>query len=988
MKKVVGGETTDEEFLFELVNRSDSSIRYSNIRVKGNGTPVEINVLAGEYLLRETDSGEMMDETGDQEIVVRQGETVRLERRNRDTIPGSLQLRKTTDDGGPREGFAFTVSGVHRNEAPLTPEKLLEEAGPSVSFPDDDREYKIDEWIVDEEDLQRINRAAEARECGEFPVRISTKARYIQDDENDEGEDRNIEAELMVRLSEVSWDEEKGIFEGKATDRKETEITGEGYRITFNDFEWCGSATIYRDANTGRDHTVLVTNSRGYGVDETTGKEGIDPIFPGEYTVTEIMTPAQKERYHEPAAQTMVWDGTGKKSLNFTFRNIGRSTPVKLRKTSIDGKIAGISFCLSGKTAFGDTVRRTGRTDEDGNIDFGPVSKGNYVIEETGWDRDKYVNNHRLDGYEKPAVAFAVTGEETDDIVIGFENIPYADMKLTKRDKATGTFLPGAEFSVVNVSDNRVEAVFKLVEEDGYPQVQMSENIGGISVVNTETTTGKDVGTEKVPEARTMSESDAEKKDEPATGTGLDPEWITISGLTSGKDYRVIETDGPLGYGVADSPIGFKADHNEDAVVRFEDERSSIGTNATDSETGEHVALADEDVTIVDTVTYENLIPGKEYRLQGTLMNRTQYLISNNVEDIVPARDADGKAIKAEIKFTPKEANGSVKVRFRFNGRNLGGSSLVAYEKLFIGEGLVTSHEDPEDRDQTIEMPGIRTNATAERTGMHIDNASGNMVINDMVSYTNLSEGVEYHLSGVLMDRSTGRPIIAGGREVRSEMDFTPKESTGSVTLSFSLDGSDLAGTTAVVFEELECNGKIVADHKDLSDPSQTVEIPKLKTVAERTSRNRIEDHVYYSGLIPGERYVMRGVLVDRKTGKKLVETMSEQEFSPEARKGEILIRFNVSARDLLAGGIDEVVAFETCDLFVDKEESGDPVPVEIASHRDINDENQMVSLSEPIKKTRTGDDARRIWSACILGLTALLGAAAIMLRQRYRMRS
>ena len=49
-----------------------------------------------------------------------------------------------------------------------------------------------------------------------------------------------------------------------------------------------------------------------------------------------------------------------------------------------------------------------------------------------------------------------------------------------------------------------------------------------------------------------------------------------------------------------------------------------IGTVARDSETGIGISEADGSVTIIDTVTYENLIPGTEYTLKGELMDKAR----------------------------------------------------------------------------------------------------------------------------------------------------------------------------------------------------------------------------------------------------------------------------------------------------------------------------------------------------------------------------
>ena len=52
------------------------------------------------------------------------------------------------------------------------------------------------------------------------------------------------------------------------------------------------------------------------------------------------------------------------------------------------------------------------------------------------------------------------------------------------------------------------------------------------------------------------------------------------------------------------------------------DDVVSIGTTAKDSDTKNHISLADNRVTIIDTVKYKNFTPGKAYRLFGILMDK------------------------------------------------------------------------------------------------------------------------------------------------------------------------------------------------------------------------------------------------------------------------------------------------------------------------------------------------------------------------------
>lgn len=126
-----------------------------------------------------------------------------------------------------------------------------------------------------------------------------------------------------------------------------------------------------------------------------------------------------------------------------------------------------------------------------------------------------------------------------------------------------------------------------------------------------------------------------------------------------------------------------------------------IGTTAKDKADGDQEAVATKEVTIIDTVSYQNLIPDTPYKLVGTLMDKT-----TQKEVLI-----DGKPVTAETEFTPKDSNGSVEVIFTFDGSTLAGHDVVVFEKLFSLEGEtaleIASHEDLDDKGQTIKLTEV-----------------------------------------------------------------------------------------------------------------------------------------------------------------------------------------------------------------------------------------------------------------------------------------
>lgn len=139
----------------------------------------------------------------------------------------------------------------------------------------------------------------------------------------------------------------------------------------------------------------------------------------------------------------------------------------------------------------------------------------------------------------------------------------------------------------------------------------------------------------------------------------------------------------------------------------------------------------------------------------------------------------------------------------------------------------VTISENKEIIEITIEndkIPELGTTATID--GKKEFTVNGDITIDDVVSYKHLTAGKEYTIKGVLMDKSTGKQFLVDGKEVCSEVTFTPETADGEVTVSFTFDGSVITKETEIVaFETLYRDGKEIAVHDDIDDKDQTVTI-------------------------------------------------------------------------------------------------------------------------------------------------------------------
>lgn len=250
-------------------------------------------------------------------------------------------------------------------------------------------------------------------------------------------------------------------------------------------------------------------------------------------------------------------------------------------------------------------------------------------------------------------------------------------------------------------------------------------------------------------------------------------------------------------------------------ITVINDRIPKIGTTATVD--GEKEIYATEVFVLTDTVAYQHLIPGKEYVLKGVLMDK-----STGKPLVI-----DGEEIHAETVFTPEEPSGEVIVEFTFDAKYIKESTeLVVFESLYRGEKELAVHTDIEDEGQTIKVkvPEIGTQATAEGKKEII--STDRVVIEDVVSYKNLTPGKEYTVKGILMNKSTGKPFLVNGEEICSSFTFKPDTSDGEITVTFVFDASGLTtATEIVVFESLYRDDIEIAAHTDIEDEGQTVKI-------------------------------------------------------------------------------------------------------------------------------------------------------------------
>ena len=369
-------------------------------------------------------------------------------------------------------------------------------------------------------------------------------------------------------------------------------------------------------------------------------------------------------------------------------------------------------------------------------------------------------------------------------------------------------------------------------------------------------------------------------------------------------------------------------------------------TTATDDSSKINVSEAKKEVSVTDTVAYRNLVPGKEYTVRGTAVDK---------ETGEPLTDADGNELVSTAKFTAASADGSVDVKFTFDGTAMAGRSVVFFENVYYTDKLIAVHADIDDEAQTVHIPLIFTSVKDKDTDSHMSLAGSDVTLTDTVAYRNLVPGKTYTISGTLMDQRTGKAVTVNGKAVTSSADFTPDTADGETTVDFHFNANGLDDTTVVVFEKMFYGKAEIAAHEDINDKGQTIYIPSVKTTAidKKTATKltlaekdiHITDTVAYRNLVPGEKYTVTGTAIDKTTGETLQDdagkdVTAKASFTAEKANGTVDVAF-VFDGSTLAG--KTVVMYEN--IYYNNKLVG--------VHADISDEAQIIYVPS-VKTTAT----------------------------------
>ena len=421
-----------------------------------------------------------------------------------------------------------------------------------------------------------------------------------------------------------------------------------------------------------------------------------------------------------------------------------------------------------------------------------------------------------------------LTAQSDENGIFIFENVPYGDY-LVHEIRPADDYIPNENNYPVMISEH--EEVFEITAvNDRYPEIRTTamiegkKEVGATDVFTLEDTVeyrhlipGKEyvlkgILMDKATNAPFLSDgqeviSDVVFTPEQANGTITVQFDFDATLITEETDIVVFEN--------------LYADEVELAVHEdIEDDDQTVTVKIPEIQThaeadSKKEVTAEERITIIDTVSYKNLTVDKEYTVKGILIDKM------TGKPFI----ADDKEVTAEVTFTAETSDGNIEVVFILDGMSVKtDTDVVVFEILYHNGIELAVHADIEDEDQTVKirLPKIRTKASID--GQKEVTTNKPVTITDIVSFENLTVGKEYKLVGVLMDKTTDKPMTVNGSEITAEVTFTAEKENGEIEVSFTFGGMLITkDIELVVFETLYRGDNAIAAHADISDTDQTV---------------------------------------------------------------------------------------------------------------------------------------------------------------------
>ena len=625
------------------------------------------------------------------------------------------------------------------------------------------------------------------------------------------------------------------------------------------------------------------------------GKAETEALYLGKYMVKETKAPNGYLLNPKEFAVTLEYEDQETEIVygNVTVPDELAKGKIRVKKTDAEtgSGLSGAEFTVTAaedittpdgtiRTEKG-TVVATLTTDDKGKAETDKLYLGKYVIKETKAPEGYLLN-------EKEFEVILTYADQETEIVYGDVTVPNQPAKgqieILKKDEETGNLLSGTEFTVTAAED--------ITTPDGTVR--------------------------------------AEK------GTVVDTIVTDTTGIARSKElylgkYVVKETKQPIGF--------IRPNQTWDVELKYADQKTE---------------LVKENLTIKNQPT-EIIIDKKETGTDKPLEGVKFVIWNKDKEDPI-----DPGMQHKEIYTTDK--NGKIRLLYLEPGNyavaevesipGYAWDDKIIYEFTITEDGRVdgeVSHTIPVGNDRT-EI--TETNAINVSTGTQ-DAFAVDLTIVDTVSIVNLMPNREYTLKLVLADAETGESLQVkdqpSGDLLTTEKTFTADDSKMDVPMEIQFNASAFAGRTIAVYEYFYQDGVEISKHEDPNDKKQQIYVKdklKLNTTAidlisgthEAIAKKdvTIRDNVDHFGLIEGQEYVLKGILMDQKTEEPLLidgkPITAEKTVQITEADGTVNMDFTLNASEL---NNHSIVVYEY--LYHDGQL--------IASHEDINDEDQTITF-------------------------------------------
>lgn len=657
--------------------------------------------------------------------------------------------------------------------------------------------------------------------------------------------------------------------------------------------------------------------------------------------------------------------------------------------------------------------------DENGFAETKDLPYGEYTVKQTkGWDGKEFL---------APFTVFVSEDGRVYRFLIN--NAPYeALIEIVKKDAETGKIVPaaGIGFKVRNTDTGEyivqhinyptpvdidiyytdVTGKFMMPEKLSYGNYEIIEQCTAYGyVLNAEPVSFKVDGTKTIvtvekqnmPQKGTIAVSKAgEIFSSVAETNGVYQPVFTDGGL-AGAVYEItaaediITPDGTLRYAKGAVVDTVTTDENGNAASKLlylgkytvRETKAPYGMVLNGTPKTVELTYAGETVEVTETsAEFYNERQKAALSLAKILGKDDTFNIGDNGEilsvqfGLYAAEDlfaADGSSVPKDglLEIASCDENGNITFK----------TDIPVGAKLYVKEIATDSHYILSD-----EKYPVTFDYAGQDTALLEIKANGGEAIKNDILYGSVK--------GLKIDRETEKPIVGAkfGLFRSDETEFTAENAL--LTAESGEDG-------IFVFENVPYGNWLIKELQPadgylenneiypvrISENGQTVgitvindRIPEIGTKAtvngEKTATAEgditIEDTVSYKHLIPGKAYTVKGLLMDKATGKAFLvdgkELTAEVTFTPEESNGEVTVRFTFDGSKITKQ--TDLVVFET--LYYGG--------MELAAHADIEDGGQTVTLVPPKPDIpQTGDNSNLgFWIG--LGSVALGGVIACII--------